>query len=344
MSADLEYRLYAFARDVLEWRGGAVDWPEGSPTGEALLPEDVARLFGASESVELAHAPLDGCLSPNLGTDFVERAAGLFEGRSQVGILEIPDLYLKRSPIPPLIEKAFTWHHVQVRLIETGSGEAEYHSWFFRAAVHADDSWEDVVPVTLNAGTQTRLTMPGLLDREDLQPRQAPEIAPPDTYQSALRHAAILMEASSREFVQRVQGRLEREQRRIRDYYGTLLRQAKVRLQKSKTDKDIAKQKDLAQAVELELKRKLLEMEEHYAVHSELEPILLARITLPVLFGDYSIVRRKARRTFRIFWNPILKTIEPLTCHRCAAPTCSIHFLDDGLEPTCGDCLKKEHS
>lgn len=339
MSADLEYRLYAFTRDVLEWRGGAVDWPEDYPTGEALLPADVARMLGTSELATLAHAPLDGCLSPNLTTNFIERAGALFEGRPTVGHFQIPSLYLKKSPIPPLIDRAFAWHHVQVRLLQTGSAEAEYHSWFFQAAVHADDPWEDVLPVTLNAETQTFLPMPDLVYREDLQPAESSDSAPPDTYQTAAGQAAKLMGARSHEFVQRVRGRLEREQRRIRDYYGTLLRQTKARMQKSKTDKDVEKQKDLAQAIELELRRKLLELDQQYDLQGELQPILLARIGMPTLFADYSIVRRKARRTLRIFWNPILKAIEPLGCHLCGESVFSVHFLDDALEPTCGDCL-----
>ena len=46
------------------------------------------------------------------------------------------------------------------------------------------------------------------------------------------------MATVSREFVERGQGRLSREQRRIREYYSALLRQAKARLQNTKTDKD----------------------------------------------------------------------------------------------------------
>ena len=44
-----------------------------------------------------------------------------------------------------------------------------------------------------------------------------------------------------------------------------------------------------------------------------------------------------------VYWNPLLKELEPLACRRCGRNLVAVYF-DEGLTPLCGDCLKSAHA
>ncbi len=340
MSGDIQTRLNSFTRSILEWRGGVVEWPERVQTGEALLPNDVAAALHCPEMTTLSYEPNTGHLAANLSTDFIERIGALFETESAIGVCQIPELYLKQSAMDGPIARAFTWHNARVTIGSSKAARVEYHSWCFQASLQSEDQWEDVFSVTLNAESQVEIDLPDLETLPTVEPNMEPATDPPDTYPAAVRRALRRLETRSADFMARLESKLIRDRRRLKEYYHALARQAKEKAAKSKTDEDTQKQEDLSRAVGLELRRKLLELVERYGVIGKLTPLALIRLDLPVLAVECEVLRRRSRRIHTVYWNPLLKTLEPLRCHRCSEGTFSVAFTDDEVAATCPDCAE----
>lgn len=338
MSVDVQTRLNSFLRSVLEWRGGVVEWPEHAEAGEALLPEDVAASLDCPEVATLAYQPGAGDLVADLATDFVDRIEVLFETKSRVGMCRVPGLYLKQSAMEAPMARAFTWLNARVRLRSTVATRIEYHVWHFHAALRSEDQWEDVLSITLNSQSQVEIHMPDLEALGSVEPSEEPVTSPPNTYRSASRRALAHLETRSSDFVARLESRLKRDRRRLKDYYHALAHQAKQKAARSRTEQSAQKQEEQSRAVQLELRRKLLELTERYAVSGELTPLTLNRVELPVLALECEVTRKRARRTHTAYWNPVLKTLEPLRCHRCGEGTFVVAFTDKAVDATCPRC------
>jgi hypothetical protein len=338
MTGDIQARLYGFARAILEWRGAVVEWPEGAGQGEALAPPDVAAALHSPESLTLSYQPGTADLCANLATDFVERIGALFEGQPAIGVFQIPELYLKKSAMEGPFQRTFTWLNASVRFRGSGPARIEYHTWHFHASLQSDDQWEDVFAVTINAASRAEIVLPDLLALESVEPNLDPVSAPPETYPRAVQRALAQVESRSAGFVARLESRLVRDRRRLRDYYHALLRETKAKLARSKTEEEAHKQEDLSRAVNLELRRKLVELDDRYAIAATLTPLVHVRTEIPVLALEFEVRRRQSHRTHAVYWNPLLKEIEPMGCHQCGASIFAVAFTDNDVAPLCSTC------
>jgi hypothetical protein len=119
-----------------------------------------------------------------------------------------------------------------------------------------------------------------------------------------------------------------------------LLREAdgsKRRAAAAPTPEEIAAKK---RAVDLELRRKLAEMNENYALRAVLRPLVLARVRIPALVVPVVIQRKQAIREYRLYWNSLLKKFEPLSCSRCRRSTSSATFSNDTVDLLCATCAE----
>ena len=218
-----------------------------------------------------------------------------------------------------------------------------YHTWYFLTCLQSDDRWEDVYSVTINSQSHAEVNLPDLMSTGEIRPDPRPGGPPQDTYSQAARCAHRRLMERSKTFVARLESRLERDQNRLRTYYNALLRETKIKLSRSKTDEDLKKYHDRRRAVSLELKRKLLELNERYAIRAELAPIALLRVNIPALAIECDVLRRQARRRHTLYWNPFLRALEPMCCRACGAGTFSIVFTDVQVEPVCTVCAPRRN-
>ena len=98
---------------------------------------------------------------------------------------------------------------------------------------------------------------------------------------------------------------------------------------------DIAAKK---RAVDLELRRKMAELTENYALRYVLRPVVVARVRLPALVVPVTIQRKQAIREYRLYWNSLLKKFEPLACSRCHRATFSATFTNETVDLLCTAC------
>jgi hypothetical protein len=336
MSDGLADRLRDFTRTVLERRGALVEWPATADEGWAMLPPELAARFDKAELLRLSHRPESGGLCANLATDFLDRIAPLVDAEPRIGLLQIPEMYLKKAAMDEPVARAFTWLNAKVKVKAAEAQRVEYHSWSFRTALNSEDTWEDLVQFTLNAVSGAEVAMPEPQGLNDTQPYTPAAGNAVDTLRQAHRRAAAHVEQRAASFVARLESRLARDRKRLRDYYNALLKET----QYSRPSEHQEKLEDKRRAVELELRRKAAELEERYVLRATLAPLALIRLELPVLAVQCEVFRKQARKLHTLYWNPVLTALEPLCCSVCGASSFAITFTDDEVLPLCPACAK----
>ena len=134
--------------------------------------------------------------------------------------------------------------------------------------------------------------------------------------------------------------RLERDRKRLNDYYHALVAQARQKHQRARqaVEPDHADAAD--RAVTLELRRKLAELEERYAINANLRPLVVIRTNLPALKVRLAVQRKQARRELVVYWNPLTKAFDPIRCTKCGQAAYSVTFTNDRVEAVCAGCAK----
>jgi len=355
ITGSIEQEVCEFATKLLERRGGLVEWADrnddSAREGTAIVPAEMADLLNSEsmgangETVRLSTQPgSEGwCLS--LATDFLDTASQLLELEPRVGTFCIPEMYLKRGDLEEVVSREFSWLNARVRFKETRAVRVEYHTWWFRALLVSEDRWETQFPITVNASSGTEVKMPNLFDLWELEPHPAACQQPPATYPQAVLRAQHQIQELASEFLGRMDGRLGRDRRRLREYYNALLREShhkKSRSQKKPDPEkpDTEKFEARERAVKLEMRRKATELDERYAMDLMLEPVVLTRMEIPALAIDLSVERKRAKRKHTVYWNPLLKQLEPICCTRCGSGTFSVAFTNEDVDPLCGKCAE----
>ncbi len=341
----IEQDVCDFATKLLERRGGLVEWTDhnddAAREGTAIVPTEIADLFDAdSETVQLSTQPgsKGWCLS--LATDFLDTASQLLELEPRVGTFCIPEMYLKRGDFEELVSREFSWLNARVRLQETRPVRVEYHTWWFHALFVSEDRWETRFPITVNASSGTEVQMPNPLDLWELEPHPTACRQPPTTYKRAVLQAQRQVQELAGKFLARMDGRLGRDRRRLREYYNALLRENHQKKSRSQTKPDPEQQEARERAVKLEMRRKATELDERYAMDLTLEPVVLTRMEIPALAIDLSVERKRARRKHTVYWNPLLKQLESICCTRCGSGTFSVAFTNEEVDPLCARCAE----
>lgn len=336
MSTALEDRMREFARALLERHGAVVDWPAFG-SGQALLPGNLARTLHVAEEAALTTeaAPGKEALSVNLATDFLELVEPLIGAHPTVARLRLDGLYLKKSAMDEPVARFFGFPNARVRVLTALPKRMAYHCWHFSAVVDSEDRWEELVEVRVNAATGAEVDFADPLTMLDALPGIEEPAGPEPNLEAARRKAALAAVLRASAFLARLESRLERDRRRIREYYEALLQEASPARQRVPVDPDRLEEK--RRAVDVEMRRRLMELDERYALRLRLDPVALVELDMPVLEVELEVLRRPARGTVRVYWNPLRKELEPLACAECGRNITMVRF-DESLRALCAGC------
>ncbi|MBN2292323.1 MAG: hypothetical protein JXM70_07855, partial [Pirellulales bacterium] len=267
-------------------------------------------------------------------------ASRLLELEPRVGTFRIQEMYLKRGDIDEAVRRVFSWQNAKVSLQDTRAVRVEYHTWWFHSLLVSEDRWETRFPITINASSGTEVELPNPLDLWEFEPHPAACQQPPPTYGQAVQRAQLRLRALATEFLDRMDGRLQRDRKRLREYYNALLREAHHKKSRGQEKPDPEKQEARERAVKLELRRKASELDERYAMELTLKPIVLTRLEIPSLAIDLSVQRKRSQRKHTVYWNPLLKQLEPICCSHCGCGTFLVAFTNEDVDPLCAKCFR----
>ena len=69
-----------------------------------------------------------------------------------------------------------------------------------------------------------------------------------------------------------------------------------------------------------------------------IRPVALADVCIPVVGVEVEIQRKAQKRVFRVYWNAILKQMEPMSCSQCGSNARNFWFTNDTVDPICDFC------
>jgi hypothetical protein len=340
----LDRDLQAFALELFEHSGGVADWPVLDVPGSAVMPAEVvtaAQLPGEEFSLGVTAAP--GTLQVGLGGEFLDVAARVLNvAIPRDGSFSIPERYLTSRDLTDKINRTFGWQNARAKYQTAEPALVEYHQWTVLGSLRSEDVWEGIFRFGVNAESQAIVELPDVLQEQGVLGENRPSATEvPATYDTVVAEGKRRLIAASTEFVRRVEQRLERDRKRLQDYYRALSNEAdgsKRRAAAIPSPEEIAAKK---RAVELELRRKLAEIQENYAMTAGLRPVVLARVHLPALVVPIMIQRKQATRSYHLYWNSLLKKFEPLSCSRCRCSTFSATFTNETVDLLCASCAEQ---
>jgi proline dehydrogenase len=161
------------------------------------------------------------------------------------------------------------------------------------------------------------------------------------TYESALSVVRQRISVDAAGFLARMDARLERDRQRLKDYYNALRRESKKKQQRPRATADSEQSAVADRAVELELRRKLAELEERYAMDATIRPLVVIQTQVPVVEISLSVHRKQAKRKHVVYWNSLTKGFEPVRCASCGGGTYSVAFTNDEVAPLCAACSQQ---
>jgi hypothetical protein len=339
MSEAVEARLRGFATELIERNGGLVEWPNDSDWGQAILTPELARRQGVDEMLRLCSRPDDGGLCVSLASDFLDAAELWLEAVPRFGAVQVSEAYLKRGDLGEAVAKSFTWLNAKVRV---GAGEPtriKYQTWWFRVLLTSEDRWESQLATTVNPRAAVEVDFPDPLQLWELKPSNG-VLDFATSYETAVAAAERHIQTLAAGFFGRMDARLERDRRRLSEYYNALRREADQKRQRARTTAAPDQADDADRAVTLELRRKLAELEERYAIHATLRPLIVIQTELPVLEVRLVVHRKQATREYAIYWNPLTKSFDPIRCTACGRGAFSLAFSNDRVDALCARCSR----
>jgi len=337
----LDRDLQKFAVELFERSGGIADWPAPELPGSVVVPREVAAAAQLpGEEFSLGTAPESGSIQVSLGGEFLDVAARVLEvGVPRDGSFCIPERYLSSRDLTDKIVRTYGWQNARAKQGAAEPALVEYHLWTLLGSLQSEDMWEGIFRLVVNAESQAVVELPDVFAEPDVraaEPASAPDV--PSSYATAIAEGKRRLIAASAEFVRRIEQRLERDRKRLQDYYRALLREvdgSKRRAAAVLSPDEITAKK---RAVDLELRRKLAELNENYALRAALRPVAVARVRLPALVVPVVIQRKQAVRNYRLYWNSLLRKLEPLSCSRCRRATFSATFENETVDLLCAAC------
>jgi hypothetical protein len=287
---------------------------------EAVLPKSVAKTLGLNDSVTFTTR------AGQENTDFVSYNAEIFsrcesllgEEGSLVSFAVQYQGYLKQSGFEKLVTETLCPQNGLLRIGKATPAWTPYCRFNVAYTAEADEKRLGLVSFWLNGVTGVSKVSVGdaLLWESDRLP--VPEGLQLDTSWLWQIAQAVAREESEREIVpwcNSLERKLNRDERRIRDYYQTIIEEIERKCQKKQLEAEaLDKEMSRIEATRGELKRKLADLEQRYTltISARIHSVLV--VWLQTVHVECELVRKKEKRTLRAVYNPYTRIIEPWRC------------------------------
>lgn len=343
-----------FARHFLETHGAVIeDKPEG---WDALLPEELAQRLDLSDLVSARrpadtgaptlHIPeTDQTMPLGYGSGLVETMISLAADQSPMTACRVHIDYLKKAGFDRTIAETFSFPNSVGAVQSHAEARTEYIVFDCWYKALSDEQQEGMVALTFNL--ETGGPVPGMdgrligLAREFLMP-DAVAPPPPESLDRLLPHLQKALEENIADeitdFRDRMKRRYRRDIRHLSEYYESLRQEMEKSLKRpGLMPASIAERKEKIDLIPDELARKTDDLLKKYSIRTDVRPCGVLRILTPVVKILFNFSKGRAEKRITLFYNPIVKAIDPLVCNGCGSGTYSA-WLCDRLHILCPEC------
>ncbi len=245
------------------------------------------------------------------------------------------DGYLKTTGFEKSIAEKFVVQNGLIRFLDAKPEITRYILCNVAYTANADEKRIGLVSFIINELTGvTPVEIGDALfwesDRISVDNQETPLSISFDELLKLIEHqSAILIGTSLENWQAKLTRAKVRDEDRLKDYYNTISSEIRNKIESKhligdELDKELAR----IEATNRELERKLLDIQERYAMSVEAWLHSAMIIHLPTVHIQCELQRKKAKRTVTAVWNPFTKIIEPLRCELSGEPVYDF-YLDD---------------
>lgn len=257
-------------------------------------------------------------------------------------------LYLKQEGMGPAVIGYFTPLNGPARVITSRVQTVSYLLSNAHYAAFSDERKEGVVETAVNEFTGLPVDdVHSLLQQTETTSSSPPAVIRKPTdqiYRTLLRTTQQSIDRELQQFHQSLHRRLERDFKRVKEYYGSLVREIEGKIRrKDLQGKERTAELQRVEAIQIELRKKLIDQRERYAVKTAVRWLNAMRVYLDVIVVVYEVQRKRRTRELLLIWNPLKKGFEDLSCEHCGIDLRSFWMCDEVphiLCPQCNACPK----
>jgi hypothetical protein len=340
----LRTSLCDFTADLLAESGAVVELSgEGL---EVLLPAEVARSLDIPEHANLSFlGERHKGISVSYDSEILKKMAGLLGDRGKFATVGLAPPPVKLEKLEDRLGDKLVFHNAVFQVERKEEKQISYLLGYSKFSAISDDRQEGIVGCLINElNLSVQKTTAEILDsipREAEEPTGQAERESGERVLKAFWQAQlnIVQEALS-DFLISMERRMNRDIRRVHDYYLTLIHEHRQALAKKlAAQENKAQTESKIEAIERELKGKVQDLVGKFSIDLQLEPISFIRIeTISPIFW-LSVKRRKEARQFPLTYNPVVKSLDPLPCEACFYPKKGYYICDDQLHILCRECF-----
>ncbi len=352
--------LKSFLEQLLARHGALVD-EIGEDALEVLFPPELAQQLGVGELERFSFPDVSqGTVSatPTFGqerpstrvvsyqSELLETLGGLLIGRVAVAAAALAEpLPIKRLALERDIERAIILPNAVLRTQEQGEAIVPYLLFHFKYTALSDEQREGMISLAINERTLNVVEgLPELVPQLPLTtqlPDNVPEADFEQVYRRARRAAQSLIEDVLADFIKSMNRRFTRDWQRVTEYYRSIQQEIETIIKKKGlTVEAQEREQSRIRATEIELERKIRDLQTKYNLTVRIEAVAVLRLFVPVMLVSLIAMRRKWIVPIQLAWNPLLRELERIACVGCFRPSRKIFICDDQRHTICPDCFQ----
>lgn len=333
--------LAEFTADILEHRGAIVEATESGL--EALLPTDVAAALELSEHVRLSFAPAGGGdVLLSYEGDVFRNMSRLVDEGCRFAVATFPRSDVSPEKMERAIRESIAFNNAVFRMGHAEESPVSYLLACLKYAAVSDEKQEGTITLLIGEPNLSVKSVDGLDVLSDAAEGSADGLEG-RWFERFLRPLSRVPADHVREalsdFVKSLDRRMNRDIRRVQDYYHSLIQEARLAGQKASGGEERVRAESRIRAIDTELRWKIEDAVSRYSLDVSIEPVSFVRVETVAPVFWIEVRRRKGARMFPIPFNPLIGAIDAPSCESCFAARRAYSVCDERLHIVCEKCL-----
>ena len=329
---------------IVAVQGGVAEWRDNQSL-EVLLPPKIASALKVEELVTFTTSvdANESSYFVTYNSDVLSRLEGLLDNNGYTASYRIKyDGYLKKNGFEKLVAETLCPQNGLIRVQNAAPAITPYV--LFNVDYTAEASYKRLGMVSFWLNGITGVTGIDLGDALlwTVDRRNPPSIEDgtvinyPELLHIGSQHSEQLIERELIPWRQKNTRQLQRDEKRITEYYQDIIKEIKAKIKKRKLEgEELSREKNRIDATKLELKRKIKDLYERSSIQvtASLHSALI--VWLQTVHINCQLIRKKQKRDIVAVWNPYHKQVEPLRCSKSNHPVKSFYLSDESASIVC---------
>lgn len=309
-----------------------------------LFPEVLQKMLSVGEMETLVFQRENDRQDHVLpGSDFLDSLKPLIFAKGLLAAVSLPHLKPNPKNIETLLTNNLTVQNGIFRFVSCEIKQCSYLLMNFMVSAISDTKTERILTIVFNKQTDT--IAQGIEEKlrdewehasDDLPDSGIPDIS--ETLKKGKVVAGKLALVQFQDFLKSLNRRLNRDLKRLQEYYATIAREIEKNIMKKGCGEEGVKLGlSRLEATKIEYHRKIRDVCDRYAVEITIEPINALHIFMPAAVVQVYLQRRKNRKLYEIPLNPLSNNLESLLCSNCYQPILNFYLCDE-IHPLCPSC------